>query len=87
MKVMPTILLTVLVIIYIKATLGYWYKIKASNRIGAKGKGFHLLFIWLIPFVWYGLVKDFIKPTEVMTKSKRKLDTSTFYESGKGTMV
>jgi hypothetical protein len=45
--------------------------------------------IWVIPFLWYYLFKDFIvSKTETMTKDRRdqllKKKSGGFYESNKG---
>jgi hypothetical protein len=47
-------------------------------------KRIHILLIWILPFFWFWLIKGLIKPTEIMTKDKRKIDKSSFHESGIG---
>lgn len=54
-------------------------------------KFFHSLLIWLLPFLWYIMADDFLKPDDrVMTKplrdelQERQAEDGSFYESGIG---
>lgn len=52
-------------------------------------KAFHILMIWLLPFLWYYWNKQkYIVKTQIMTKRRRQklldFENSGFNESGKG---
>lgn len=71
-------------------TLVIQRKIILNIDLSPKQKTIHSILIWLIPFLWYYLVKDLMKTDKgPMTRSKRdklKKDMNGgFYESGVGT--
>ena len=64
-------------------------KINSNILLSKKQKKMNSILIWLIPFIWYNIIKDLITVDYgVMTKSKRdkliKKKSGGFYESGKG---
>ncbi len=69
-------------------TLKITRNIKASFILSDRNKKLHIVMVWLIPFLWYYLVKDFIiSNMKTMTKEERdRLNgkNGSFYESGKG---
>lgn len=49
-------------------------------------KGLNILLLWLVPFLWFVLIKYLIKPTPGSNEVPIKNDVSSnvFHESGKG---
>ena len=62
--------------------------INASPILSSRNKVFHIVIVWLIPFLWYYLVKGFIiSNMKTMTKEERDrlgAKSGGFRESGKG---
>lgn len=79
-----------LLLIYILFTGFVTKKISRSTVIHKNQKTIHIILVWLVPFIWYYLVKDilFSFNNETMTKTKRKKlnfkKSNDFYESNKG---
>jgi len=69
-------------------TLQMTRNIKVSPILSDRNKKLHIVMVWLIPFLWYYLVKGFIiSNMKTMTKEERdRLNgkNGNFYESGKG---
>lgn len=85
----------VIIISIILVALHIIYTLKAQSVISSalvltkKQKVINSILIWLIPFVWYFLIKDFIIIDQrIMTKKRReklrKKEERFFYESEKG---
>lgn len=72
------------IVIYIIPTIKYSKKILESNKLNSSQKIINSIMIWLIPYLWYWLIKGLLQPTETMTKNKLKIDKSNYYESGIG---
>lgn len=79
--------------IFFIAHLIYTYrvqlKINSNILLSKKQKVLNSILIWLIPFIWYNIIKGLLTVDYgVMTKSKRdkliKKKSGGFYESGKG---
>ena len=86
---LKNILLVILVLIYLYYTFRIQLKINSNILLSKKQKVLNSILIWIIPFIWYNLVKDLITPDDrIMTKQKRdkliKKKGGGFYESGKG---
>ena len=63
-----TVLLT-----YFYVTIKAQRKINSTIMLTKKQKTINSILIWLIPFIWYFLIKHLIKPdNNIMTKAKRK---------------
>ena len=84
MNIFIKLFLGILIIVYVIQTFKYVQKINDSQQFGKSQKRINTILVWTFPFVWYWFIKSLIKPTEVMTKGKRKIDKSNFTESGKG---
>lgn len=83
------ILLIILVLIYFYYTFRLQLKINSNILLSKKQKVLNSILIWIIPYIWYHIVKDLITPDDrIMTKRKRnkliKKKSGGFYESGKG---
>ena len=55
-------------------------RIKESVMLGQTQKNSSILMIWVLPFFWFWMSKGILEPSGTMTKEKRKLDKSSFYE-------
>ena len=44
----------------------------------------HNILIWIVPFIWIGVIKTITKPTPGSQTFKKKQDDDSFYESGLG---
>lgn len=87
MEIYLIILITLLV--YYFFTLYVQRRIGKSLYLDEKRRILHKKMIWILPFLGPIIIRGFWKKRkekklEVMTKSKRKIDKSNFYESGKG---
>lgn len=82
------IILCIIFILHLYFGLKFQKRIKESKVLGDSQKRINSIMIWIIPFVWFWLIKGMLgtKTMETMTKSKRKIDKSNFTESGIGTM-
>ena len=83
------ILLIILGGIHLIYTIRIQRKVSASILLNRKQKILNTVMIWLIPYIWYQLIKNLIHPNyEIMTKTKREQLKNKkgggFYESGKG---
>ena len=69
-------------------TLQMTRNINASPILSSRNKVFHIVMVWLIPFLWYYLVKGFIiSNMKTMTKEERdrlSAKSGGFRESAKG---
>lgn len=78
------IFLVIIILIYIYYTLKFHSKIWNSPMLNKSQKRINIFMIWIMPFVWYYLIKGIIKPSRIMTKKDRKKRKGQFYESGIG---
>ena len=56
-------LLAVFILFYLIYTIRYTIVFSKNNFFTGRRKIFHLIMIWLIPFLWTLLLKTVIKPT------------------------
>ncbi|MCK5845815.1 MAG: hypothetical protein KAG84_00130 [Bacteroidales bacterium] len=82
-------ILIIVFIVYIILTSYIYIRINKAIYLSEERRTIHKIFIWLLPFIGPFIIRGFwIKKSrqnlETMTKNKRKLDKSNFYESGKG---
>ena len=66
-----TVIFILLGLIHVIFAIGFTQKIYGSNRFGETQKRLNTIMVWIIPFLWFLLIRDMLKPTGVMTKSKR----------------
>lgn len=74
---------------YLCFTYYVYLRIIKAIYLSENRRKLHKRFIWFVPFIGPLIIRNFWKRNidigiDVMTKSKRKLDKSNFYESGKG---
>ncbi len=83
------IIIIFFVLIYIVLNIYVSKRIDKSLYIDDSRRRLHKKFIWLIPFIGPLMIRGFwkksgVEPMKVITKANRKLDKSTFRESGTG---
>ena len=76
-------------IVYILLNIYVTRKINKAYYLKEERRKLHKIFIWIIPFLGPLMIKSFWQEKknetmEVMTKDKRKIDKSSYYESGSG---
>lgn len=81
--------LLVFIVLYIKYTIKAQEIVSNALVLSKKQKLINTILIWLIPFVWFYLIKDFIIIDQrIITKKRReklnKEEKRHFYESEKG---
>jgi hypothetical protein len=83
---MGLIIVGILVLAYIGLNFYVDKRIREAHYLSLDRKKLHRKFIWILPFLGPWLIRSFWKKPEgdmeVMTKDKRKLKKSDFYESG-----
>ena len=88
MEVILYLFLLIVIYFYVDFTLQMTRNIKVSPILSDRNEILHIVMVWLIPFLWYYLVKGFIiSNMKTMTKEERdRLNSKNgnFYESGKG---
>ena len=84
MQLIFNIIIGVVIILYVLFTVSAYKKIQQSVMFNDSQKRINSILIWCIPFIWHFMIKGLLKPSETMTKSKRKIDKSFYYESGLG---
>ena len=57
------VILAVILIVYLTYTSRYSIEFNRSNYFTGRFKAFHIVLIWIIPFVWIILLKGLFKPT------------------------
>lgn len=62
--IIKIVLLSVICIVYIIYSIRYSIQFCRSNYFTGGLKGFHMLMIWLIPFIWIILLKTLFKPIQ-----------------------
>ena len=70
--------------VYIYFTYKFQIVILKTNMLNSNQKKINSILIWLIPFLWFWLIKGFIKPSKTITKKDRDKKKGSFYESGIG---
>lgn len=83
--IIQIVILAGIVIFYFVYTFRYFRSFKKTQLFGAKLKTFHLIMIWLIPFVWVLILKALSKSAPGSHEIENKEDPKPFSRSG-GTM-
>jgi hypothetical protein len=79
------IFLFTLLLLYFYITIKAQRKINSTNLLTKKQKNINSIMIWLLPFIWYYLIKHIIKSDDsIMTKAKRKTMRKSAGFSGDG---
>lgn len=84
-----TLVLLIILLVYYFFTLYVYRRIDNSLYLDENRRRLHKKFIWIVPFLGPLIIRGFWKrrkekKLDIMTKDKRKIDKSHFYESGKG---
>jgi hypothetical protein len=62
-QIIKDLLILVLLVFYLIVTIRYFFVFKKSILFTGRIKIFHLVMIWLIPFIWIFILKSLTKPT------------------------
>ena len=84
--VIRVIILSVFVIAYLIFTIRNFQELKKNTIFTHRVKVFHLIMIWLIPFVWALLLKALSKSAPGSYEVEEKADPKPFSSDG-GTYV
>ncbi len=74
LTIIRLVLLLLLLAVHIVYTLGFALSFKKSILFTKRLKTFHLIMIWLVPFVWIFLLKSFIKDNPGSWQIEKKSD-------------
>lgn len=80
----------IILFLTVHISAGYFIQrtILKSELLGAKQKIINSILIWLLPFVWYWIIKDVLKSGKTpTTKYRRGKTDGSFYESGIGNYI
>ena len=81
------VLLFILILHFILSVISTRMIIK-SYLLDSTKKKINIILTWTIPFLWFLIVRSITKVSSgTMTKDKRKIDKSSFYESGIGETI
>lgn len=81
---MNYVIIVIFILLHYYFTSNYHNRIRNTPVFNNTQKNIHIVLIWIIPFIWFWIIKGIITPSETMTKHKRKTDITNYYESGKG---
>ncbi|MGB0916961.1 MAG: hypothetical protein ACPGU4_05170 [Flavobacteriales bacterium] len=63
--------LSILAFIHVVCAIRFTKLIKVSKRFGREQKRLNTIMVWIIPFVWFLIIRHLLADTDIMTKSKR----------------
>jgi len=69
---------------YFIYTIMYAFTLKKNPFFRGRRKIFHMIMIWLVPFLWIMFLKDFFKPIPGSYHFKNKKDRDPFTEKHEG---
>jgi hypothetical protein len=81
------VILAVILIVYLTYTIRYSIEVNRSNYFTGRFKAFHIVLIWIIPFVWIILLKGLFKPTPGSHEFTDKKGVDSLSESGLGIWI
>ena len=81
------ILLSIISIFYLIYTIRYLLLFNRKNYFTDRLKTFHIIMIWLVPFVWIILLKNLFKPTPGSGEFPDKKDPDSLTECGLGIWI
>lgn len=82
----PEIISGLICIIHIVLSIIGTRRILSTILLDPKKKKINIVLLWLIPFLWYQLVKNILKrtPGSHEIPIKNDISSNVFHESGKG---
>ncbi len=80
-SILRTILICIIGIIYFIITFRYFVVFRKNVIFSGKIKAFHLIMIWLIPFIWIFLLKSLTKSTPGSYEMKNKTTYKPFSDN------
>ncbi|CAN5662076.1 hypothetical protein BH11BAC3_BH11BAC3_20810 [soil metagenome] len=78
------LILTVLIAASLIYSLIYTVKFRETKLFTGNVRTFHLVMIWLVPFIWIFILKSITKSTPGSHEFPDKNNSTTFTESGLG---
>jgi hypothetical protein len=85
--VMKIAIVSIIGIVYIIYTIRYLILFNQKGYFAGRLKMFHILMMWLIPFIWIILLKNLFKPTPGSYHFIDKKDPDTLTECGLGIWI
>ena len=67
---------------YIFLNLNFSKKVIQYNGFSKGQKIINVILVWILPFIWYYLIKDIIKEAPLNTIENRKVSTYQYHETG-----
>jgi hypothetical protein len=80
--IIKSIFLSIIFIFYFVYTIRYLIQFSAKNYFTGRLKTFHILMLWLVPFIWIILLKSLFKPTPGSYEFINKEEPDSLTESG-----
>ena len=80
-KIIQNLIISLLLIFYFIITIRYFFILKKNILFTGKIKTFHLVMIWLIPFIWIFLLKSLTKSTLGSHEIKNKANSNPFSDN------
>lgn len=79
---MTDLILIILGFIHILLSIGGTIFIQKNSLLDSQKKRLNTILLWLIPFIWFFVVKNVLK--QISDSDKKKKSSTYFYESGQG---
>jgi hypothetical protein len=85
--IIKIVLASLVCIVYFVYTIRYLLFFNRSNYFTGRLKVFHILMIWLVPFLWIILLKNLFKPTPGSYKYLDNKEPDSLTESSLGIWI
>ena len=79
--------LSVFVVVYLVFTVRYLIQFNRIKYFSGWLKGFHILMMWMVPFLWIILLKGLFQPTPASCEYPDKKGPDSMSECGKGIWI
>jgi hypothetical protein len=79
--VLRYLIICIAVLIYFIITVRYFLVLRRSVIFDGGLKTFHLIMIWIIPFIWIFILKSLTKPTPGSYEAKKKTNSKPFSDN------
>lgn len=73
--------LLIVVLLYIVTSLRYTLWFRRHRHIFKSARKIHFVLIWLIPFIWGGILKMLSKTTPGSHEVQKKKDSAPFFDA------
>ncbi|MES2848246.1 MAG: hypothetical protein V4685_04280 [Bacteroidota bacterium] len=85
-EIIQVFILSVIAIFYLIFTARYFFKLKTNIVFSGAVKTFHLIMIWIVPFLWILILKALTKTTPGSYEIEKKEEPKPFSKSAYGGM-